>query len=706
MNTSQNINQLQQTALNLHRNGQLAQAEAYYRQILAVQAKNTDILHLLGVLCHQTERHEEAIRLIESAVALEPRNADYLNNLGLALRGSGQVERAITIYQRALKITPKDIDLISNLGNAFQSLERYEEAAGCYRRVLRVNPRDIEIRDAHCYALQRLGNQAHESGHYLQAEACYLEVTQLITNDAAVYYNLGNAQRELGKAAEAAASYRQSLKLAPGDADIHNNLGNVLRELAKLDEAIACYQAALEINPGLYHAKVHLVHQKQHICDWANLNTDIALIRSWVKSAPQAQISPFAFLAMPGTTAEEQRLCVDNWVKNRYQGLIQQGKKNAFEHRQASGSKLKIGYLSGDFRLHPLASLISELIELHDRSHFEIFAYSYSLDDKTTERQRLQKAFDHFVDIRPMSQQDAAKRIHADGIDILVDLTGFTQSSRTGIVALRPTPISVSWLGFPGTMGSLDGQALFDYLLSDAFITQPQHADNYAEQLALLPDCYQPNDRKRPIAKAASRAECSLPDDAFVFCCFNQTFKILPDMFDIWMRLLQAVPNSVLWLLECNSRAKANLLNEAQARGVAPSQLIFAPRVSMDKHLARHALADLFLDTLPYNAHTTTSDALWMGLPILTCVGETFAGRVAGSLLNAANLPELTTYNLQAYEARALALAGNPAELSSIKHKLLQTRDALPLFDTPAFTRHLEQIYQDIWAAKLAAKPN
>jgi len=707
MNASLNISQLQQTALSLHRNGQLAQAEAYYRQILAAQPENADILHLLGVLCYQTERNDEAIRLIDNAIVLEPRNPDYLNNLGLALRAAGQTERAITCYQRALQIAPKDFDLQTNLGNAYQALDRHEEAAGCYRRILRANPRDTEIRSALCYALQALGNQCHQAGRYLQAEACYQEAVQFAPDDAALYYNLGNAQRELGKPAEAAVSYRQALKLAPGDADIHNNLGNVLRELGSLEEAMACYQTALSLNPKLHHAKVHLVHQKQHACDWQGLDQDVAEIRSWVKTEPQAQISPFAFLAMPGTTAAEQRLCVENWVKNRYQGLIHQGRQLGFSYPVRADGKLRIAYLSGDFRLHPLASLISELIELHDRSKVEVFAYSYAVDDKTAERKRLQQAFDQFVDIRAMSQLDAAKRIHADGIDILIDLTGFTQSSRTGIVALRPAPVGVNWLGYPGTMGSLettDGleiRPLFDYLLSDAFITPPAQAKNYAEKLALLPDCYQPNDRKRPVGKPPSRTECNLPKDAFVFCSFNQTFKILPDMFDIWMRQLQAVPNSVLWLLECNSTAKSNLLREAKARGVDPSRLIFAPRVAMSQHLARHALADLFLDTLPYNAHTTTSDALWMGLPVLTCAGDTFAGRVAGSLLQAARLPELITSNLQEYEMRALELANNPAQLNAIKQKLMQARTTMPLFDIPDFARNLEQLFQDIWQSYL-----
>lgn len=711
MNTSQSLQQLQQTGLNLHRNGQLAQAESCYRQILSAQPRNADILHLLGVLCYQTDRNAEAIKLIEQALKLEPRNADFMSNLGLALRANGETERAISILQRALQINPQDLDIQTNLGNAYQALNRHEEAAGCYRRVLRSNPRDSEIREALCFALQALGNQSQQSGRYQQAEASYQEAVSLVTNNANLYYNLGNAQRELGKSADAASSYRQALKLAPNDADTHNNLGNVLRELGKLEEAIASYQTALRLNPKLHHAKVHLVHQKQHICDWAGLNEDIAEIRDWVSNTPEAQVSPFAFLAMPSTTATEQKQCADNWLRNRYQGLFEQAKQLSFTYATKPTNRLRIGYLSGDFRLHPLASLITELLELHNREQFEIYAYSYALDDKTPERKRLERAFDHFVDIRSLSHSDAAKRINTDQIDILVDLTGFTQSSRTGIVALRPAPVTVSWLGFPGTMGSYQAEneenarPLFDYLLSDSVITPPDQAHHYAEKLALLPICYQPNDRLRPVAIAPTREQCGLPAQAFVFCCFNQTFKILPEIFTVWMRLLDAVPNSVLWLMDCNALAKLNLQQEAQARGIDSMRLVFAPRVAMGAHLARHIHADLFLDTLPYNAHTTASDALWMGLPVLTCMGDTFAGRVAASLLQAAGLPQLVTESLQAYEARALALAKNADQLVSIKTHLREKREKLPLFDTPAFTKQLEDLYQQMWQSYQAKNP-
>lgn len=698
--------QLFNTALDHHRNGQLALAESSYRQLLATQPSHAAALHLLGLVCHQTGRSAEAIGFIQQAVDIEPNNPDYLNNLGAALRANSQNEPAIACYRKALQINPRDLDLQNNLANAYMDTQRFEEAAGCYRRVLRALPKNDDVRASLCRALEAYGYACHHKGLFVQAEAAYAEAVMVNPKLGHLHYNLGNAQRELGKTAAALKSYQQALALMPNDADTYNNLGNVLRETGQLNEAISAYQQALRINPDLHHARVHLVHQKQHACDWAGLTEEIEKIRQMVREIPEAQVSPFAFLAMPGTSAKEQKRCADHWVQNRIAPLLQNQllenqKPFSFEKSNPS-KKLRIGYLSSDFRLHPLAFLITELIELHDRNQFEIYAYSNASDDKTAERRRLETAFDHFIDIRQLSIEQLAQRIHQDHIDILVDLTGFTQASRSAVVALKPAPISVNWLGFPGTMGMLNDGPLFDYILSDDFIT-PEHVQaDYAEKLLPLPICYQPSSRRLELAKAPSRDAYQLPTDGFVFCSFNQTFKILPDIFDIWMRLLKTKPNSVLWLLESNPVAKSNLQREAELRGVAANRLIFAPKVPIAEHFARHQLADLFLDTLPYNAHTTAGDALWMGLPVISCVGDTFASRVAGSLLNALDMPELITDTLESYEKKAMQLASNPAELIAIKNKLAANKASSALFNTALFTQNLENIYQSIWQKYLA----
>lgn len=621
-------------------------------------------------------------------------SAQQFHQQARQLQRNGQPQQAEAAYREALRLDPQDAELHYDLGGLLLDQGRPEEATACFRSALALAP-------GHPQVLLQLGNALSAQGRYADAAESLQAALRGDPSDPAAHYNLGNALRELGQPQQAADCYRAALRLAPNDADSHNNLGNVLRELGRLDEAIACYRQALRLSPRLHHARMHLLHQRQHVCDWDGMDAEIAEMRRLVREEPRAQISPFAFLALPGTTAAEQRRCAENWVQNRCASLMADGKRLAYRHRQHGGDRLRIGYLSADFRAHPLAWLATELMEQHDRRHFTVHAYSYGVDDGSAERRRWQQVCDHFLDIRVLSMHEAAERIHADGIDILVDLTGFTQSSRSGILSLRPTPIQVNWLGYPGSMGA----PFVDYLISDAFITPPDQAQHYRERLMLMPDTYQPNDRQRPMAAIPTRADCGLPADALVLCCFNQTFKITPQLFGIWMNVLRETPAGVLWLLECNQWARENLLREAAARGIAQQRLIFAPRAPIDQHLARHRCADLFLDTLPYNAHTTTSDALWMGLPVLTCAGDTFAGRVAGSLLHAAGIPELVTESLADYQAQALRLTAQPQRLRELRALLDNTRDSMPLFDSARFARHLERNYRAMWAAYSAGPP-
>ena len=602
----------------------------------------------------------------------------------------GNASLALQLFSQAHIAHPKELSLQIKCGNLCVQLGRFEEAAGYFRRIMRMTKSD-NARNALCYAVQALGNEAHGQGKYALAAAAFEEALSFQPNNAIFWYNLGNAQRELGQAQLALASFKQAIKLDPNDADFYNNLGNVQRELGQLDVAIASYEKALRVNPDLHHALVHLVHQKQHICDWQGLPTQIQQVRDLVNTNPQAQVSPFAFLSMPGTTAAEQKRCASQYVAQNYASFF--AMRDSLNFTYTKNKKLKIGYLSADFRLHPLAFLITELIEHHDRNQFEIYAYSAGIDDKSAARKRLVNAFDHFIDIKNINDIEAAKRINADGVDILIDLTGFTQSSRTGIAALKPAPISINWLGYPGSMGEHAGKPLFDYLLADHTIAP--HQDNFSEKLLYLP-CYQPNgarlEQDGKLIKITLKSDHFLPENAFVFCSFNQTFKITSDIFTVWMRLLAKAHNSVLWLLDCNTWAKANLLREAATAGIDKNRLIFAPRVDIAQHLARHTHADLFLDTLPYNAHTTASDALYMGLPVLTCMGETLPARVAASLLQAIDLKELICDSLQRYEEKALALASNKNELMRIKQHIAAKKITSTLFNSAHFARELEAI--------------
>ena len=623
-------------------------------------------------------------------------------------------EAKLKHYQNQLLRNPKDLDAQIHCGNLCVELKRYEEAAGYFRRIVRALKTNPLAKDALCFTLQEIGNNAHAKSQFMQAEACFEEALQHQPTNANYWFNLGNAQRQLGKTNVALNSFKRSIQFNPNDADAHNNLGNIQRELGQLDLAIASYEQALRLQPDLHHALAHLVHQKQHICDWQNYDKQINRLRDWVMTVPTAQISPFAFISMQGTSAAEQKQCATNWASSFYGRFVNQHADFQFDTFKTSPDKLKIGYLSADFRLHPLAFLITELIENSDKNRFETIAYSYGTDDKTPERKRLQNAFDVFNDIRSLTDIEAAQKIHEDGVGILVDLTGFTQSSRTGIVALKPAPICVNWLGFPGTMGEIRGEnvgeimaeiaseikidsqakPLFDYLLADKIIAP--NADDFSEELLYLP-CYQPNNSQRPLANTGQKSDHNLPEKSFVFCCFNQSFKITPDVFAVWMRTLQQTPGSVLWLLDCNRWASANLRREAAKAGVEESRLVFAPRVAIADHLARHMHADLFLDTAPYNAHTTASDALLMGLPLLTCTGETFASRVATSLLQTIDLHELITKNWQEYELKAVSLAKDSSAIQQLKKQLAIKTQISPLFKPAQFSQNLENQFQQVW---------
>ncbi len=686
-----------QQALQHHRQGQLSQAERLYMSVLNTDPNHLDSLHYLGLLYYQTDRNQQAKTLLEKAYKLSPNNIDLIQHFSLCLRDLGEINQAIELLKKAQRLAPHDADLLQNLGNTYWIAEQYQAAIDIFSILYQQNKKNEEIRDSLLSVLSLAGNQAHQLGDFSLAQR-YFQQAVSISPQAELLYNLANAERELGQLTVARQHYLQAQSLSPNDADIYNNLGNVERELGNLAQAISYYQQAIKLNPQLGHAWVHLIHQKQHACDWQDLEAQIHQVITWIREQQALQISPFAFLSMPGTSAKAQLDCANLWLKQRYQSWFSLAKSNPNPQQniQRGHGKIRLGYLSADFRQHPLASLVTEVLELHNRHHFEIYAYSSGKNDESNERKRFEKSVDFFRDIRHLSIQAAAQQVLADQIDILIDLTGFTQNGRAQITAMKPAPISINWLGYPGTMG----QGLYDYILADATIIAPADEAYYGERVLRMPHCYQPNDSHRPKPQKDIRKNHGLNEDMMVYASFNQTFKILPDMFLRWMRILKAVPNSVLWLLECNPLAKNNLMQVAQQSGVEASRLIFAPRVDMQTHISRLALADLFLDTLPYNAHTTASDALWAGLPVLTCYGDTFAARVGASLLYAIDMPELVCDNLECYEQRAIQLGLSRDDRLSIRQKLAQHRDSAALFNSQQFCRDLEDIYREVFAQK------
>jgi predicted O-linked N-acetylglucosamine transferase (SPINDLY family) len=430
----------------------------------------------------------------------------------------------------------------------------------------------------------------------------------------------------------------------------------------------------------------------QSMCEWEAIDDWRLKMRGILGREEGRRVSPFLLLAMSGVGAEEHRHCSELWIRDQVDAARLERPQLNFVFQRAEKPKLRLGYLSADFHEHATAQLMVELFECHDRSRFELFAYSYGDDDGKGMRQRLQGSFDRFTDIRALSAIDAARAIYRDEVDILIDLKGYTQGSRTGILAFRPAPIQVNYLGYPGTLGG----DVCDYIVTDGFVTPPASAPDYSEAFAYMPDSYQPHGRNGVIGAKPSRAAAGLPQQGFVFCCFNQAYKITPEVFDVWCHLLLCVPDSILWLLK-TPLAEGNLRRHAFQRGITAARIVFAEDRSQIDHLGRLQLADLVLDTAPCNAHTTASDALWAGVPIVTCAGDTFPARVAGSILNAAGLQELVTRDLDEYFELALALASDPGKLAQLKQRLAANRSTTALFGIGAYTRNLETLFDRMW---------
>ncbi len=580
---------------------------------------------------------------------------------------------AIEQLKRQLLSRPQDPELYYELGRQYLALQEAKPAQEAFQQALKWAPEHPQI-------LMQLGNVASLRGQENIAAEYFKRSLVQDEQQADVHFNLANSLQKLGEHALAVKHYQRALQLTPDDAECHNNLGNAYRQLGHLDLAVNAYARALALDPQLLHAKVHWIHQKQHMADWQGSDAAITAVRSALNKGANAKIPPFAFLAMPGTTDTEQQACASAWAAQHYghiQALPAPTAKPA--HRP-----IKLAYVSSDFRQHPLAYLVTEVIAAHDRQRFEIFLYSNSQDDHSAERQAFYTASNHWLDIVAMSDADVAQHMRDADIDILIDLTGYTQHSRSGIAAYRPARQHINWLGYPGSMGYLRGQPLFDAIIVD----QTLNTLTLAERPIVLP-CYQPNNAQRPMADAGTRIDHDLPSQGFVFCCLNQSFKITPPVFASWMRILQQVPGSVLWLLQCNSWATRHLQQQAQAAGIDKTRLIFAPRKPIDQHIARQQHADIMLDTAPYNAHTTASDALWQGIPLLTVAGDTFPARVSASLLRRIGMQDCICADWAALETKAVALANDPTTLAALKSRL-KTQSSL-LFDPQDFCQQLEQ---------------
>ena len=589
---------------------------------------------------------------------------------------SGNFDRADSILKRVLEVDSKNLSVLHILGLIKASQSRYKEATDYLSKAARIDPNDPSLQ-------YNLAKALSDSGSDIEALTHHKKAVELAPNNPEAWLNYGKTVFNLGWHDEAIAHYDQALALKPDYAEGWSNKGITLHELKCFDEAIAHYDKALSLKPNIDWVSGDLLHTKMKICSWSNLSGDLEGIAKRVLANEKVS-TPFALLALNDDALLHKR-SAEIYAQTKYPFKPALGPIS----RRPKNKKIRMGYFSADFRNHPVSFLTAELFELHDKNRFEITAFSFGADDKSLIRLRLSQAFNQFIDVRQKSDKEIAQLARELEIDIAVDLGGHTKDSRTGIFSYRAAPIQASYIGYLGTMGV----EYYDYLLADEIIIPKDSQQFYSEKITYLAS-YQSNDRKRIISnRVFTRQELGLPEKGFVFCCFNNNYKILPATFDGWMRILKAVESSVLFLYSENKWAEENLKKEAKARGIDSSRLVFGRQIPMEEYLARYRVCNLFLDTIPYNAGTTASDALWTGLPVLTLIGQSFASRVAASLLKAIGLPELITNSQEEYEALAIELAISPKKLAEIKLKLANNRMTTPLFDTPLFTKNLEAAY-------------
>ena len=711
------LQELLQQAVPLHQAGRVDEAEKLYRQMLALEPGSFPALHLMGLLRLQQGRLEDALSFMEAALGVQPGAPETLANTAIVLSGLGRHGEALSALDRAVTAQPRNARALVNRGAIKSRLGRSEAALEDLSAALVLEPRNIE-------ALNNRGLILHDLHRYEEAVQSFDALLALAPDYFEGRNNRGLTLRELGRNGEALAAFDRVIAQAPGHAGAHVNRAGILWRLERLDEALESYGKALAINPDLPQAlesrsnllwtrkqalvpaiadleralKVSpdlpyaeglLLHLKMHAGDWRDFDRDKARLDGAVRAGKPAA-EPFVYQGL-SDSPEDLLACAVTYAARAFPPA-----GNMAPPGPRRPGPIRIGYICGEFRAQATMYLAAGLFESHDRSRFTVLAFDAGRDDGTPMRRRVTAAFDKFISIADLPDRDAAARIAAEEVDILINLNGYFGKMRPGVFALRPAPLQVNYLGFPGTLGA----GYMDYILADAVLIAEGEHRFYREKVVTLPGSYQINDAARAPVAATSRAEHGLPQDKFVFCHFNYGYKITPELFACWMRILAAVEGSVLWLLAGDPLFAENLRVEAIRAGVDATRLIFAPPLELEPHRARLALGDLFLDSIVSTAHTTASDALWAGLPLLTRRGTAFSGRVAASLLHAVGLPELVTESLEDYEALAIRLARDGQLLQRYRHRLAETKRQAPLFDTLRTTRHIEAAFEKMQALK------
>ena len=701
-----NTKAISERAFALHRSGQLAEAESLYRQLLTVDPQDFAAQHLLGVIHAQQGRNDEALKEIEAAIALKPSDPEAHLNCANVLKSLGRAQEALDGYARALNLKPGWPQAENNRGTVLRDLGRHQEALAAYDRALEAQPnyaealnnrgivlqdlkRPAEALEAYDRALRSAPNFAQafnnrgsvlmELRRFVDALSCFDRAISLRPSDIEVINNRGNALQGLGRYDEALKTYDRVLAIRPDHVSALNNRGSALQQLKRYEEALASFEKA-----GSPEAFGGAAMAALNLCDWDRADKIAIEMERRIKA--DQSVPPWVLLGYSGDEALQRR-CANHVITQRFPRLPLPLSTAPYRH-----DRIRLAYISSDFSHHPVATHIVQLIESHDRTRFEVIGIGTNPDDGSGQRKRLIAAFDRFIDAHGQAPFAIAQQLRALEVDILVDLNGHTKDDNFDVLSYRPAVVQAHWLGYAGTTAA----PFVDYAIVDRIVAPNARA--FSESLAFLP-CFFPNDNSRPIARPPSRADVGLPEDAFVFCCFNANWKISRSIFTLWMRMLEQVRGSVLWLKQPSEKAKTNLTAAANDYGIDPARLIFAGPAGLAQHLARQQIADLFLDTLPYNAHATGCDALWAGLPLLTQRGTAFAGRVSASLLTALDLPELITESANAYQSTAIALAHDPDRLASLRARLLASRATSVLFDTRRLTQDIEALYQQMLAA-------
>jgi len=667
---------LQQT-IQAFQDGNFDGADLILKEVMQSDINSADTVFELGIAYADNNKFEEALVVFYCLQSFQKDDSRIPYNLGFIHSMRGDLENALLAFDLTLMLKPNDWEALVNKGNLLHQLKRFDEAIAHYDKAISLKPDFAE-------SWSNKGITLNELKRYQEAIAHYDKAISLKPDYAEAWSNKGNTLHELKRYDAAIVYFDKALSLMPDFAEAWSNKGSALNELKRYDEAIAHYDKALSLKPDIDWVSGDLLHTKMKICSWSGLAESLEDISKKVV-ANEKVARPFPLLALSDGALLHKK-CSEIFAQAKYPfnpilGPI---------FKRPESQKIRVGYYSADFHNHATGYLMAELFELHDKSQFELIGFSFGPIKNDEMRLRLEKSFDQFIEVSDKSDMEIAQLSRCLNVDIAIDLKGFTHDGRAGIFSYRAASIQVNYLGYPGTMGA----DYMDYILADKTLIPLESQSYYSEKVVYLPNSYQVNDRKRLISdREFTRQELGLPENGFVFCCFNNNFKITPETFDGWVRILQAVPGSVLWLLQDNLWAGENLRKEAAMRGIDAKRLVFADRLVLPEHLARHRQADLFLDTLPYNAHTTSSDALWTGLPVLTLVGQSFASRVAASLLKAISLPELITNTQEEYEALAIELAMNHQKIADIKLKLANNRLTTPLFNTPLFTKNLESAY-------------